>query len=204
MSWGVSDQLGKFMRVVPLDLEDTASILWGPARAGRMNEARNELVALIALADEARASDDYRTLVQAQDETTAMYVGVLDGDRIVQVTNVAFDRLLEGSGEIGSRVLLHRTIPVLLLGQLVAPDDREAFCEGFMRFFVPSRREKSTYFLKWFAGDGEIKLCIVSFRPVQIGHRHGLQMLVETAPDSNRYLTTQPHRNQVIDTFRAS
>ena len=91
-------------------------------------------------------------------------------------------------GDMGSRVLLHRTTPVLLLGQLVAPDDREAFYEGYMCFSVPSRREKSTYFLRWFTGDGEIKLCIVSFRPVQIGHRHGLQMLVETAPDSSRHL----------------
>jgi len=95
-----------------------------------------------------RASEDYRTLAQAQDEATAMYLSLLDGERIVQVTNAAFDRLLESGGDMGRRVLLHRTMPMLLLGRLMAPDDREAFYEGFMRFFVPSRREKSTYFLK--------------------------------------------------------
>ena len=95
VSWGVSDQLGKFMRVVPLDLEDTASILLGPARAKRMVKAQEELLVLTTLVDEVRASDDYRTLAQAQDEATAMYVSLLDGDRIVQVTNAVFDRLLE-------------------------------------------------------------------------------------------------------------
>ena len=203
VSWDVSNQLGKYMRAVPLDLKDSASILLGPARAQRMVKAQEELLAMTTLADEVRASDDYRTLAQAQDEATAMYVSLLDGDRIVQVTNAAFDRLLESGGDMGSRVLLHRTTPVLLPGQLVAPDDREAFYEGYMPFFVPSRQEKSIYFLKWFTGDEEIKLCIVSFRSVQVGHRHGLQMLVEMAPDS-RHLTTQPHRNQVINTFRAS
>jgi len=169
VSWGVSNQLGKFMRVVPLDLEDTASTLLGPARAQRIVKVQEELLALTTLADEVRASDDYRTLAQAQDKATAMYVSLLDGDRIVQVTNAAFDRLLESGGDMGSRVLLHRTTPVLLLGQLVAPDDREAFYEGYMRFSVPSRREKSTYFLKWFTGDGEIKLCIVSSGPCKWG-----------------------------------
>jgi len=56
-----------------------------------MVKAQEELLALTTLADEVRASDDYRTLAQAQDEATAMYVSLLDGDRIVQVTNAAFD-----------------------------------------------------------------------------------------------------------------
>jgi len=40
VSWGVSNQLGKFMMVVPPYLEDTASILLGPARAQRMANAQ--------------------------------------------------------------------------------------------------------------------------------------------------------------------
>jgi len=202
VSWGLGNQIMKLMRIVPLDLENAASISLGPARARRKAKAQEELVAMTTLADEVRASEEYRALAQAQDEATPMYVGVLDGDVVVQMTNAAFDRLLGGSGEMGSRVLVHRMMPMLLLGQLVAPDDREAFYEGFMCFFVPSRRKKNASFLKWFAGDGEIRLCIVSFRSVLIGHRHGIQLLVETAPDS-RYLTTQPHRNQIIDIFRA-
>jgi len=46
---------------------------------------------MTTLVDEVRASEDYRTLVQAQDEATPMYVGVMEnGDMAVQVAKCCF------------------------------------------------------------------------------------------------------------------
>lgn len=202
VSWGIGAQLRKIMKITPLDLKDVVLLSWGPTWAHQKAKATDELVSSTALAEEVRTSEEYRALVQAYGQGTAMYVEVVDGDMAAQVTNTAFDHLLDGRGKMESRVLIHRMMPMLLLGQLVAPEDRESFYDGVMCFFVPSREPKSTFFLKLFAGSGDIRLCIVSFRTVQIGHWRGSLLLVELAPDS-RSLTTQPKRNQIVDSFRA-
>lgn len=202
VTWGMADKVGRSMGISAVDVEGAAAVALGPTRSRRKGRAQEELAILVRLVDEVRTMPDYKILARTQDESVPTFLGLLAGKRLVQVTNAAFDRLVEGAGRIMSSAFVHRTTCILLLAQLVAPDDRSTFFEGFMQaLFVPSRCFKSTFLLKWFQGDGEIRLCIVSFRPVKVGHLSGVQILFEAAPQSKR-LTSRPHRNQVIDTFR--
>lgn len=202
VTWGMADKVGRSMGISAVDMEDAASVALGPTRSRRKGRAQEEVAILARLVDEVRTMPDYKILARTQHESLPTFLGLLAGERLVQVTNAAFDRMVEGAGRIMSSAFVHRTTCILLLAQLVAPDDRSTFFEGFMQaLFVPSRCFKSTFLLKWFQGDGEIRLCIVSFRPVKVGHLSGVQILFEAAPQSKR-LTSRPHRNQVIDTFR--
>lgn len=202
VTWGMADKVAKLMHILPIDLEDAASISHGPAQARRKGKVQEELAYLAARAEEVRATEGYLALLQAQHHRTAMLLALVDGDRLIQVGNAAFDRLVEDAREMMGRALVHRTTVLWLLAQLVAPDDRRAFFEGFVQvLFMPGRWEKATCFVKLFNEDGEIRLHIVSFQRVAVGLRHGVQILLERAPNS-KYLTAQPHRNQIIDTFR--
>ncbi|EKU23335.1 hypothetical protein NGA_0710100 [Nannochloropsis gaditana CCMP526] len=97
VTWGMADKVGRSMGISAVDVEDTASVALGPTRSRRKGRAQEEVAILVRLVDEVRTMPDYKILARTQDESVPTFLGLLAGERLVQVTNAAFDRAPGGS-----------------------------------------------------------------------------------------------------------